>query len=102
MPVLQMRAPHQLVHSRARIRQRYAMFPVEGYPVSRSPVWTNTEIRVLTGPAMGAILVQHQLTLAAGASGKREKDGRIESFIYVLSGQLSLRTSKDHLLTAGD
>src|SRR3954453_22018 len=96
-----MRAPHQLVHSRARIRQRYALFPLEGYPVSRSPLWTNTEIRVLTAPAMGANFVQHHLTLASGATGKREGEGRVESFLYVLSGKLTIRTTREHQLTAG-
>jgi (S)-ureidoglycine aminohydrolase len=97
-----MRAPHQLVHSRARIRQRYALFPLEGYPASRSPLWTNTEMRVLTAPAMGANFVQHHLTLAPGATGKRVNDNRVESFLYVLTGKLTLRTSKQHPLSAGD
>src|SRR3954466_14175309 len=97
-----MRSPHQLVHSRARIRQRYAMFPMEGYPASRSPLWTNTEMRVLTAPAMGANFVQHHLTLAPGATGKRVNDNRVESFLYVLTGKLTLRTSKQHPLSAGD
>lgn len=78
------------------------MFPLEGYPVSRSPLWANTEIRVLTSPAMGAAFVQHHLTFAPGATGKRASDGRIESFFYVLSGQITLRTSKEHRLAAGD
>lgn len=85
-----MRAPNQLVHSRARIRQRYALFPLEGYPASRSPLWTNTEMRVLTAPAMGANFVQHHLTLTPGGGTKRRSDGRIESFIYILSGQANL------------
>jgi len=78
------------------------MFPLEGYPVSRSPLWTNTEIRVLTAPAMGANFVQHHLTLAPGATGKRASDGRIESFVYLLSGQATLRASSEHRLVAGD
>src|SRR5262245_28093497 len=97
-----MRAPNQLVHSRARIRQRYAMFPLEGYPASQSPNWTNTEIRVLASPAMGANFVQHHLTLAPSATGSRKSDGRIESFLFVLSGQLTLRTTNEHRLVAGD
>jgi (S)-ureidoglycine aminohydrolase len=97
-----MRTPQQLVHSRARIRQRYAMFPLEGYPVSRSPLWTNTEIRVLTSPAMGAGFLQHHLTLAPAAIGKRSNDPNIESFLYVLSGQITLRTTKEHRLLACD
>lgn len=97
-----MRAPNQLVHSRARIRQRYAMFPIEGYPVSRSPLWSNVEIRVLTSPAMGASFVQHHLTFAPGGSGKRISDNRVESLLYVLSGQLTLKSASEHGLVAGD
>src|SRR5437764_11805162 len=85
-----MRAPHQLVHSRARIRPRYAMFPLEGYPASRSPLWTNTEIRVLTAPAMGANFVEHHVTMGPGGGTKRRSTGGIESFVYVLSGQANL------------
>jgi len=78
------------------------MFPMEGYPPSRSPLWTNTEIRVLTAPAMGARFVQHHLTLSAGATGSRSRDAQIESFLYVLSGELSLRTSRTHRLSPGE
>lgn len=96
-----MRTPNQLVHSRARIRQRYAMFPIEGYPVSRSPLWNNVEIRVLTSPAMGANFVQHHLTFAPGGSGKRISDNRVESFVYILTGDVTLKASKEQSLSAG-
>jgi (S)-ureidoglycine aminohydrolase len=78
------------------------MFPLEGYPTSRSPLWTNAEIRVLTSPAMGANFVQHHLTLAPGATGTRKRDDRIESFLYVFSGRLTFKTTDEHCLAAGD
>ncbi len=68
------------------------MFPIEGYPLSRSPRWNKTEIRVLTAPAMGAGFVQHHLTMEAGGGAARKSDGRIESFLYILSGQANLFT----------
>jgi (S)-ureidoglycine aminohydrolase len=97
-----MRTPNQLVHSRARIRQRYAMFPIEGYPVSRSPLWNNVEIRVLTSPAMGANFVQQHLTFSPGGSGKRISDNRTESFLFVLSGAITLKTAGEHAMAACD
>jgi len=77
------------------------MFPLAGYPTSRSPLWTNTEIRVLSAPAMGANFVQHHLTLAPAAAVSRKSDGRTESFLFVLSGELTLRTSVEHRLAGG-
>jgi (S)-ureidoglycine aminohydrolase len=97
-----MSIPTQLVHSRARIRQRYALFPLQGYPSSRSPSWTDTEVRVLAAPAMGAGFVQHHLSIAPGGGGKRKSDGRTESFLYLLTGRATLRSPKEHPLVAGD
>jgi (S)-ureidoglycine aminohydrolase len=51
---------------------------------------------------MGANFVQHHLTLAPGATGARTGDGRIESFLFVLSGRITLKTTKEHRLVAGD
>jgi (S)-ureidoglycine aminohydrolase len=81
-----MRAPHQLVHSRARLRQRYALFPLEGYPTSRLPNWPDAEVRVLASPALGAQFVQYLIDVPAGKSGRFGGDERIETFAYVLSG----------------
>jgi (S)-ureidoglycine aminohydrolase len=96
-----MRTPDQLVHSRARIRPRYAVFPLEGYPSSRLPSWTNTEARVLASPAMGARFVQHHLTIAPGGGTKRAADGRVESFLFVLSGRATLQLQGRQSLGVG-
>ena len=82
-----MRAPHQLVHSRARVRQRYALFPLEGYPTSRLPTWPDAEVRVLAAPALGAQFVQYLIDLPAGKSGRFDADERLETFYFVLSGK---------------
>jgi (S)-ureidoglycine aminohydrolase len=85
-----MRSPHQLVHSRARVRQRYALFPLEGFPTSRLPSWPDAEVRVLAAPALGAQFVQYLIDLPAGNSGRFEGDASIETFYYVLTGSGTL------------
>src|SRR5688572_5716658 len=101
-----MRAPHQLVHSRARVRQRYALFPLEGYPFSRLPNWTQTDARVLASPALGAAFAEFRLSMQPGGTGRYEADGRIETFFYLLSGAAEVNVwtpekSSTQGLTAG-
>ena len=81
-----MRPPNQLVHSRARVAQRYALFPLEGFPLSRLPSWPDAEVRVLAAPVLGAKFVQYLIDLPVGKHGEFGSDGRIETFYYVLSG----------------
>jgi (S)-ureidoglycine aminohydrolase len=82
-----MRPPHQLVHSRARVRQRYAMFPLEGYPTSRLPNWPDAEVRVLAAPALGAQFVQYLIDLPAGKRGRFDATPDIETFFFALDGK---------------
>src|SRR2546423_6739500 len=89
MSVLQMRAPNQLVHSRARIRQRYGLFPLEGYPTSKLPHSPTMEARILTAPAMGAGFVEYLLDFPAGTSWPYDH-ARTQEFGYVLSGRLQV------------
>src|SRR3982751_1369505 len=91
-----MRAPDQLVHSRARVSQRYALFPLEGFPLSRLPSWPDAEVRVLAAPALGAKFVQYLIDLPAGKRGEFASDGRLETFYYVMtgSGRISDRAVK--------
>src|SRR5215207_7839122 len=86
-----MRPPHELVYSRARVRQRYALFPLEGFPTSRLPSWPDAEVRVLAAPALGASFVQYLIDLPAGKSGAFAGDDRLETFYYVLSGDGEFR-----------
>jgi (S)-ureidoglycine aminohydrolase len=87
-----MRSPHQLVHSRARVRQRYALFPLEGYPTSRLPEWKQTEARVLAAPALGAQFVQYLLDIqpGGGVTLTDDSDPDVEAFFYVLSGSIDI------------
>lgn len=86
-----MRAPHELVSSRARLRPRYALFPLEGYPLSRLPAWPGVAARVLASPALGAAFVETLLDLEPGQSGGHAADGRTETFLFVVEG------SADHV-----
>jgi (S)-ureidoglycine aminohydrolase len=58
---------------------------------------------VLTAPAMGAGFAEYLLTVQAGRGTKSAADDRIETFLYVLSGEFSLRVAKDtkQRLTSG-
>ena len=98
-----MRTPQQLVHSRARTGQRFALFPLEGYPASRIPGWEKTESRVLASPAIGAGFAMYTMDVAAGGGVKRPADSRVETFLYLTGGaaDLSIDGGKTADLTAG-
>ena len=98
-----MRAPHQLVHSRARVRQRYALFPLEGYPPSRFPSWPGAEVRVLASPALGAGFVQYLIDLPSdGSHGSFAAADDVETFVYVLGGAGSLKCKDKWEVASGD
>src|SRR3954464_1989545 len=90
-----MRRPDQLVHSRARARHRYALFPLEGYPTSRLPSWPDAEVRVLAAPALGGGFVQYLIDLPAGKHGEFAVNDRVETFYYVLSGSGAFGSDRD-------
>ncbi|MGB7156843.1 MAG: (S)-ureidoglycine aminohydrolase [Tepidisphaeraceae bacterium] len=98
-----MRAPNQLVHSRARARQRYALFPLEGFPTSRLPSWENAEAFVLAAPALGANFVQYLANVQESGGCAYRADGRTETFLFILSGGGRLELDDGNLssLTAG-
>src|SRR4051812_43792321 len=81
-----MRPINQLVHSRARVRPRYALMPLEGFPVSRLPTWPDAQVKVLASPALGAQFVQYLIELPAGKRGTFAADAQVETFFFVLSG----------------
>ncbi|MDB5295358.1 MAG: hypothetical protein JWO31_1341 [Phycisphaerales bacterium] len=90
-----MRPVASLVHSRTRVRPRYALLPLEGFPDSRLPTWPGARVRVLASPALGAGFVQYLIDLPAGGRGGFPADGRgdgrgTETFCYVLSGSGTL------------
>jgi (S)-ureidoglycine aminohydrolase len=86
-----MRTPEQLVHSRARITPRYALMPLEGFPVSRLPGGPEAEARILASPALGAQFVEMLLDLPAGKSIQIAPQPDVENFYFVLSGRGKFR-----------
>jgi len=88
-----MRAPHQLLWSRARVRPRYALFPLEGYPASRLPNWAGSTARILASPALGAGFAQYLLETPSGTSGHCPAGGQVETFLYALEGDYRLTLS---------
>jgi (S)-ureidoglycine aminohydrolase len=83
-----MRRPDQLVHSRARVRPRYALLPLEGFPPSRIPSCPNAEVRILAAPAIGAGFGQYLFDVPPGKQGGFHPDDRLETFVYLLSGHI--------------
>jgi len=90
-----MRLPHQLLHDRTRVRERYALFPFEGFPPSSLPGWAGAEIRVQASPALGAKFAWYHLQLQAGGGTKQACDNRVETFFYVLSGAVLIVIDND-------
>jgi (S)-ureidoglycine aminohydrolase len=85
-----MRTIQQLVHSRARVRQRYALFPLEGFPNSVLPLWPGCEARVLCAPPIGAGFAMYLIDVPAGRGSEALTDGLVETFLYVRSGAIEL------------
>ena len=97
-----MRSPHQLLHSRARVRDRYALMPLEGFPPSVLPQWKNAEARILAAPALGARFAQYLISALSGASANYPTDNKTETFIYMLSGEADVTLDeKTSRLTSG-
>src|SRR5689334_8832208 len=81
-----MRPVDQLVHSRTRVKERYALMPLEGFPISRLPTWADAEVKVLAAPALGAQFVEYLIDLPAGKEGRFASHGRLETFYFTMSG----------------
>jgi (S)-ureidoglycine aminohydrolase len=85
-----MRTGQPLLYSRTRVRSRYALLPMEGIPPSRLPQWSAAEARVLAAPAMGATFAQYKIDLQIGGGTRHQPDGSVQTFIYVLGGEINL------------
>jgi (S)-ureidoglycine aminohydrolase len=89
-----MRKPNELLTSRARVRERYALIPLEGIPNSRLPEWPTAQVQVLAAPVIGSAFVEYLMLLPAGGRGGYKGDGQVETFLYVLSGEVTLSVEK--------
>jgi (S)-ureidoglycine aminohydrolase len=94
-----MRAVHELVHSRTRVCEKFALMPLEGFPVSRLPTWADAEVKVLASPALGANFVQYLIDLPADKHGGFLADPSIETFFHVLKG--SGHCNVNHAISPG-
>lgn len=93
--LIDMRAHHQLVHARTRVRPRFALMPLEGYPFSRMPGWPpDAQVRVLASPALGARFVQYLIDVPGGVRGQFAADPAVETFHYVLRGTGSIGATR--------
>jgi (S)-ureidoglycine aminohydrolase len=89
-----MRAMHELLHGRTRVRRRYALMPLDGFPPSRLPLWTSAEARILAAPALGAGFAQYKIDLQPGGGTQHRADNAVETFLYVLGGEVSLSVAQ--------
>jgi (S)-ureidoglycine aminohydrolase len=89
-----MRGLNQLVTSRTFLGQRSALFPLEGYPNSRLPLFPEAQVRTLASPRMGAEFVQYLIDLPAGKGGQFVAHPDVEHFYYVMSGEGEVATAK--------
>ena len=94
-----MRPVTSLVHSRTRLGKRHALFPLEGYPLSRLPWFPKADVRVLASPALGAGFVQYLIDLPFGEGGRFAHVEGVETFYSVRSG--SGTTAGDVRVTPG-
>lgn len=103
LPTSFQRTQEQLRHVRTRVRSRYALLPLEGYPASHLPHWRGAEARILASPALGAEFVQYLIFVEAGGGTMQKADLSVETFYYVLSGEatLTLNGSDRHGLGEG-
>ncbi len=58
-------------------------------------MWPDVEACVLTAPAMGARFAEYFLAMTGGQGTKSAADGRIETFLFVLTGEFRLRIEDD-------
>jgi (S)-ureidoglycine aminohydrolase len=98
-----MRSQSELRHTRTRVRSRYALLPLEGYPTSQLPHWRGTEARILASPALGAQFAEYLLHLQPGGGTRQSGDGSTELFLYLLAGEaaLVLDNGEEYELTEG-
>jgi (S)-ureidoglycine aminohydrolase len=79
-----------LVTSRVVVARNFAILPPEGIPATTLPGWRDTEVRILTAPAMGAAFAQYRLDVAPRGGATVKLGSSIETFFYCLDGDASI------------
>ena len=90
-----MRTQRELLGSRTRVKDRYALLPLEGIPYSKLPEWPESQIRVLAAPALGANFAQYLIDMEVGQTGSHDADGAVEHFLYILKGEAQLAVGRE-------
>ena len=92
-----------LVGSRVAVDRLYALLPPEAVPASTLPEWAQTDVRILTSPAMGAGFVQYQFDLGPTGGSSQVLAHNVQAFFYVQSGQVRFDTDgqKGRMLETG-
>ncbi|HEY7088091.1 MAG TPA: (S)-ureidoglycine aminohydrolase [Tepidisphaeraceae bacterium] len=91
-----MRAPNQLLHSRTRVRGRYALLPLEGFPTSRLPQWEGCDVRILAAPALGAQFVEYLIDVPTDMGAEASGDVHpAQTFGFLLSGAAQITIEGD-------
>lgn len=90
-----MRQQNELLGSRTRVTERYALLPLEGIPLSRLPEWPTAGVQVLASPSLGAQFAEYRIELGDGGVGNHTADGKAEHFIFLLSGEAELSLSPE-------
>lgn len=97
--------PKQLLSTRAIIKRGvYALIPQDGLVNNILPNITNAKVSIIASPKMGANFVEYIMNLKKGSktifSLAQEKN--VESFLYVISGELSVCLENEkYLLKSG-
>ena len=90
-------------HNRGVVHTRYAFMPPEGVLKSRLPQYTDTVVRFLAAPSLGAEFVQFILEIAPGGGTAAPVSADVQHFFYVLSGlvQISIADGAETALPSG-
>lgn len=80
----------------------YTILPKGNRVPSTLPAFEGTVAQVLTTPALGANFTEHELQVEPQGGTREAIDDGLETFLYVLDGQLGLDTnSKNHNIQKG-
>ncbi|MFW6074659.1 MAG: cupin domain-containing protein, partial [Chloroflexota bacterium] len=89
--------PGIYAQSRQVVTSQYSVMPPEGVLASRLPGFTDTTVRFLTSPEMGARFAQALLEIEPGGGTTTPRDEGLEHVFYLLSGEVTITIDdEDH------
>jgi (S)-ureidoglycine aminohydrolase len=93
--------PGAIGHNRGVVHNRYAFIPPEGVLKSRLPGYSDTVVRFLAAPSLGAEFVQMVLEIEPGGGTEAPMGGDVQYFFYVLSGAAVMGLAGEQPTTLG-